>query len=57
MPNKLLLRKTKTYNVTPAKAGVQSEKTGFPLPREWQILLPQQELTRKITKACQKQNG
>jgi len=28
------LRKAKTYDVTPAKAGVQSEKAGFPLPRE-----------------------
>jgi len=33
--NKLyLLRKTKTEDVTPAKAGVQNEKAGFPLPRE-----------------------
>jgi len=28
------LRKAKTDDVTPAKAGVQSEKAGFPLPRE-----------------------
>jgi hypothetical protein len=27
-----LLRKAKAANVTPAKAGVQSVKTGFPLP-------------------------
>jgi hypothetical protein len=26
-----LLQKTKTDDVTPAKAGVQSEKAGFPL--------------------------
>jgi len=40
------LRKTKTDYVTPAKAGVQSEKDGFPLSREWQILFPQQELIK-----------
>jgi len=28
------LRKTKIDDVTPAKAGVQSEKAGFPLSRE-----------------------
>jgi len=28
------LRIAKTDNVTPAKAGVQSEKAGFPLSRE-----------------------
>jgi hypothetical protein len=28
-----LLRKAKTANVTPAKAGGQGEKTGFPLSR------------------------
>jgi len=28
------LRKAKAANVTPAKAGVQGEKAGFPLPRE-----------------------
>jgi hypothetical protein len=30
----LAKRKTKIDNVTPAKAGVQNEKAGFPLPRE-----------------------
>ncbi|MBA7638569.1 hypothetical protein ES703_46225 [subsurface metagenome] len=29
-----LLQKTKTYDVTLAKAGGQDEKAGFPLPRE-----------------------
>jgi len=29
-----LLRKAKTYDVTPVKAGGQDEKAGFPLPRE-----------------------
>jgi hypothetical protein len=32
--NYYLLWKTKIDNVTPAKAGVQGEKAGFPLPRE-----------------------
>jgi len=32
--NQFLSRKAKTDDVTPAEAGVQDEKTGFPLSRE-----------------------
>jgi len=32
--NQFLSRKAKTDDVTPAEAGVQNEKTGFPLSRE-----------------------
>jgi len=38
------LRKAKTGDVTPAKAGVQSEKAGYPLQRDLQVLFPQQEI-------------